>query len=87
MVDVAVATSAAPDYFPAHVLKSGVPLLDGGLWANNPARLAAIEAVAILGWPRDQIQMLSVGCTTCPPTTASLLGRLAGKLGVIAGRL
>jgi len=30
--------------------------------ANNPAGLAAIEAIGVLGWPRDEIAILSLGC-------------------------
>src|SRR4051794_2714465 len=40
-VDVALATAAAPTYFRTHRLPSGSPLVDGGLWANNPMGAAA----------------------------------------------
>jgi predicted acylesterase/phospholipase RssA len=45
MVDAALATSAAPTYFPPHRLKIDAPkrdysLVDGGVFANNPAGLA-----------------------------------------------
>ncbi|MFH1923071.1 MAG: patatin-like phospholipase family protein [Planctomycetota bacterium] len=46
--DVCRASSAAPTYFPPHVLKvSGakVPLIDGGVVANNPTACAIAEAV------------------------------------------
>lgn len=46
MVDVALATSAAPFYFPVAV-SSSVPggyYVDGGLWANNPAFVGLLEA-------------------------------------------
>jgi hypothetical protein len=64
VVNVALATSAAPTFFPVHITSSGIPLVDGGLWANNPMGLAAVEAISILDWSRDSIKMLSVGCTT-----------------------
>src|SRR5262249_10320231 len=48
-VEVALATAAAPTYFPAHRLGAGVPLVDGGVWANNPVGVAAVEAVSMLG--------------------------------------
>lgn len=66
VVEVALATSAAPTYFPTHVSAAGSPLVDGGVWANNPTGLAAVEAIGILGWPRDQIEILSIGCTSEP---------------------
>jgi hypothetical protein len=62
MVDVAMATSAAPTYFQAFLTDAGVPLIDGGVFANNPAGLAAVEAVGVLGWPRDEVAILSLGC-------------------------
>ena len=40
---VALATSAAPTYFPACRAVDGMRLIDGGVWANNPA----VEIVAL----------------------------------------
>lgn len=47
MTDVALATSAAPTYFPISKIQ-GISdyLADGGLWANNPSLIGAIEAVS-----------------------------------------
>lgn len=61
-VDVALATAAAPTYFRAHVMPSGAPLIDGGIWANNPAGVAAVEARSVLGWKDDELCLLSLGC-------------------------
>ena len=70
-VDVALATAAAPTYFPAHALGDAALLVDGGVWANNPTGMAAVEAVGVLGWRADDLRILSLGCTeslyTCPP--------------------
>jgi patatin-like phospholipase/acyl hydrolase len=66
VVDVALATSAAPTYFPTHKSSAGIPLIDGGLWANNPAGLAVVEGIGILDWPREEIKILSIGCTSEP---------------------
>ena len=66
VVDVALATSAAPTYFPTHRSAAGSPLIDGGVWANNPTAIAAVEAIGVLGWPRDSVKILSVGCTSEP---------------------
>ena len=47
---VAMATSAAPTYFPAFRLPSDhVRLVDGGVWANNPAMVGVTEAVSMFG--------------------------------------
>jgi patatin-like phospholipase/acyl hydrolase len=44
LVDVALATAAAPTYFPAHSSAHSADLLDGGLVANNPALIALVDA-------------------------------------------
>jgi patatin-like phospholipase/acyl hydrolase len=62
-VDVAMATSAAPSYFPPYVSPSYIAHLDGGMWANNPTGNAVVEAVGVLGIDRSQIRVLSIGCT------------------------
>ncbi len=64
VVDVALSTAAAPTYFPTHRVASGTPLIDGGMWANNPIAVALVEAVGILKWPPDGLRVLSLGCTT-----------------------
>lgn len=63
VVDVAMATAAAPTYLPAHRFRDGLELVDGGVWANNPATVAAVEATAVLGWPPEVVSLLSLGCT------------------------
>jgi hypothetical protein len=75
-VDVALATAAAPTYFPAHELADGALLVDGGVWANNPVGMAAVETVSVLGWPGDCIRILSIGCTDPLYTCAANSGRL-----------
>jgi uncharacterized protein len=62
MVDAAMATSAAPTFFKPALTDAGTPLVDGGVFANNPAGLAAVEAIGVLGWPRDEVAILSLGC-------------------------
>ena len=63
-VEVALATVAAPTYFPIHMSPEGVPYIDGSMWARNPLGLAVIEAIGVLEWPRDEIKVLSLGCTS-----------------------
>lgn len=62
-VEAAMATAAAPSYFPAFALSGDIPLIDGGVWANNPLGVAAVEAVGLLGWPGSHVRILSLGCT------------------------
>jgi patatin-like phospholipase/acyl hydrolase len=61
-VDVAMATSAAPTYLPGFPL-SGTRLVDGGLWANNPAMVAVVEAVGTCGIPLEALRVFSLGTT------------------------
>jgi len=63
VADVAMATAAAPSYFPAHRNSSGLPLVDGGTWANNPTGIAVVEATGVLGWAPSELRVLSLGCT------------------------
>jgi len=65
-LDVALATSAAPTYFKSFFSKCNVPLVDGGLWANNPSCVGVIEAVHVLKWPADEVSVLSIGTTKSP---------------------
>jgi len=62
MVDVALATSAAPTYFSAASVDSG-RLIDGGVFANNPSVFAIGEAKSMLGVPLGVMRVLSVGTT------------------------
>ena len=63
-IDAALATSAAPTYFQHHITQHDVGLLDGGVWANNPIGIAAVEAITMLDWPRHSLHILSLGCLT-----------------------
>ena len=65
-VNVALATAAAPTYFPPHRSPTGTPLIDGGIWANNPVCVAVVEAIGMLDWPRNSFKVLSIGCTSEP---------------------
>jgi patatin-like phospholipase/acyl hydrolase len=61
---VGMATSAAPTYFPTFRLPGGhVRLVDGGVWANNPAMVGVTEAVSMFGQPLEGIRVLSIGTT------------------------
>src|SRR5262249_41719348 len=58
---VALATAAAPTYFPACSSVDRIRLVDGGVWANNPAMVAVIEAVGPLRVPLEDVHLLSIG--------------------------
>jgi patatin-like phospholipase/acyl hydrolase len=66
VVDVALATAAAPTYFPTHRSEAGIPLIDGGMWSNNPMGTAAVEALGVLEWARSDVRLLGIGCTESP---------------------
>ena len=58
--DAILASCSAPTYFNPHKLDHYL-LADGGLWANNPALAAVIDAQKRLGIAQDDIQILSIG--------------------------
>jgi uncharacterized protein len=77
-VDVALATSAAPTYFPMIEIEShlGQQLIDGGVCANNPALVGALEALRYFvggDRPYGEAQILSLETLNTP------LGRQAKK--------
>jgi patatin-like phospholipase/acyl hydrolase len=61
MVDVGLATAAAPTYF-RPLEHNDYTLVDGGVWSINPLMLAVIEALICFDIGRDQIDVLSLGC-------------------------
>jgi hypothetical protein len=79
MVKVALATSAAPTYF-RPLGHKGYTLVDGGVWANNPAMLAVIEALICFDVGRDQIDLLSLGSGEDPYVISDAKMNAGGKL-------
>lgn len=63
MWKVAMATSAAPTYFPSFRQLDHIRLVDGGIWANNPIMVGITEAISMLGVPIGAIRVLSLGTT------------------------
>jgi uncharacterized protein len=63
-VDVALATTAAPTYFPLCTIDyyDHKQFIDGGVWANNPTMVGVIEALSyFVGDGKcDSIQVLSI---------------------------
>jgi hypothetical protein len=61
---IALATSAAPTYFPASNNIDSIHHIDGGMWANNPSMVGIVEAVTELHVNLDKIRLLSIGTST-----------------------
>lgn len=64
-VDVAMATTAAPTYFPIHEITyyDRKQFVDGGVWGNNPTLVGLIEALTYFvgeGKKYKKLQILSV---------------------------
>ena len=65
VADAVLASCAAPTYFDPVVINHGqYQLVDGGLWANNPALVAAVDAHYRLRVPLKDIRVLSLGTGT-----------------------
>ena len=80
LVDIALATSAAPSYFPIHAF-DGQCYLDGGLVANSPAFLAVLEAKHFLGCVNSsRIHVLSIGTMNSRCTNDETVGLDRGLL-------
>lgn len=63
MWQVAMATAAAPTYFPSFRGVDRIRLVDGGVWANNPTMIGIIEAIGILDVSAKSIRVCSLGTT------------------------
>lgn len=81
VVDVALATSAAPTYLPGHHPGDGRRFIDGGVWGNCPAPLGILEAITVLGAARESVEVLSIGTTEAPFS----VGKAASRLGLLTG--
>ena len=61
IVTVALATSAAPTFFSTY--RNGTRhFADGGVWANNPAMVALVDALSCFDLDRHSVDILSLGC-------------------------
>jgi len=77
---VALATSAAPTYFPTSRHVDHLRHIDGGVWANNPSMVGIAEAVSMLNVPLQNIYLLSLGTSDAVVHHPSTLDT-AGKFG------
>ncbi|MBD5605040.1 MAG: patatin-like phospholipase family protein [Candidatus Eremiobacteraeota bacterium] len=62
LVDVALATSAAPTFFPIAEVDNEL-YVDGGLFANSPDLIAHHELTQFLGAETSKVRILSIGTT------------------------
>ena len=80
VVDVALATSAAPTFFPPHNVDSIGYCADGGLFANNPS-LFALNSVISRKNPASTISMLSLGTGSIAQKVGAMPDPLAWGVG------
>lgn len=67
IVDVALATSAAPTYFKRHCIGEN-EYIDGGLFANSPSLVGLHEAEIFFEHPINQVKILSIGTLSSKKT-------------------
>ncbi len=79
LIDVALATAAAPVYFPLHRIK-GELFADGGLFANNPDQIALFECEHYFDMKRSAINMMSIGT---PKKSVSVSNRNGTNFGLL----
>lgn len=85
VVDVALATAAAPTYFPLAQVPGldDTQFVDGGVWANNPALVGLTESLwhfAKPGSRYDSTRILSISCLNAPSGQLPLASRNRGFL-------
>lgn len=61
VVDVALATAAAPSFFKVF-RNQGRVFADGGVWANNPIMIGLVDALSTTDVARRNIHILSISC-------------------------
>ena len=81
ILDVALATSAAPTYFPPHRIGNGL-YVDGGLVANAPDLVILTEATRRFGCRLDECHLLSIGTASAPRN--GIVEGAPGKIGWVA---
>ena len=59
--DAVLASCSAPTYFDPLLVNNAYQLADGGLWANNPSLVAAIDAQYRLGISLEDVRVVSIG--------------------------
>jgi uncharacterized protein len=81
---VALATSAAPTFFPLVQIDDQL-FTDGGLCANMPDLVALHESEHFFGIPTDHISILSIGTTTSNFSFSHSIGQNLGAISWLLG--
>jgi hypothetical protein len=81
LVDVGLATAAAPTYFPLHRIDGEGVFADGGLVANSPGLLGLHEAEHVLGVMPTTVRVLAIGTMTLGATVPGSASLKRGILG------
>lgn len=84
VADAVLASCSAPTFFAPHVV-GDYRLVDGGIWANNPSVVAAIDAIRRFGVEAARIRILSIGTGAerfTYPRGRGLLSRMGFPHGV-----
>jgi len=77
MVTIAMATAAAPTYYPVYKDR-GRFFADGGVWANNPVMIGLVDALACHQVQRRQVHILSLGSGDTEISITEKQARLGG---------
>ena len=78
--DIALSTASAPYFFTPHKTIENRFLVDGGMFANNPTLVGVVEGLSLLKWPKEEIRVLSLGCSEETPEYSKLAGNKPGLL-------
>lgn len=79
--EIGMATSAAPTFYRYHASSWNTCYVDGGIWANNPTLVGALEAAEILRVSPSRIRILNVG--TGAPRAGSGQPSFRHRLGIL----
>ena len=85
VVDVALATAAAPTYFPVFRAPDARLYVDGGLVANHPGLCGLHEAELFFGRQTSDVHILAIGTASVGRNIRSRGGSVWNKLGAVPG--
>ena len=85
VTDVALATAAAPTYFPIFRSSDARLFVDGGLIANAPSLCGLHEAEIFFKQPVSAVRMLSIGTASIGRNVRARGGPLANFISMIPG--
>jgi patatin-like phospholipase/acyl hydrolase len=87
-VDIALATSAAPTYFPMAELPIyfNKQFIDGGVWANNPTMVGYVEAMTNFVGPEKDFNELSILSLSSLSVTGGMPTGLRNRRGFVSWR-